>query len=102
MEYGLEHFEYQSVKGAGQKFKIRVTDGIPDSNQKAAYTYAEALSEQSNLSFLLADWESVQVHSDSIAGSCPGRDRSGNDRISGQRRNSCQTSGSNPKVCGKN
>lgn len=61
MEYGLEHFEYQSVKGAGQKFKIRVTDGIPDSNQKAAYTYAEALSEQSNLSFLLADWESVQV-----------------------------------------
>lgn len=61
MEYGLEHFEYQSMKGAGQKFKIRVTDGIPDSNQKEAYTYAEALSEQSNLSFLLADWESVQV-----------------------------------------
>ena len=29
MEYGLEHFEYQSMKGAGQKFKIRVTDGIP-------------------------------------------------------------------------
>ena len=49
------------MKGAGQKFKIRVTDGIPDSNQKEAYTYAEALSEQSNLSFLLADWESVQV-----------------------------------------
>ena len=41
-------------------------------------------------------------HSGSITGSCPGRDRSGNDRISGQRRNSCQTSGSNPKVCGKN
>ena len=61
MEYGLEHFEYQSMKGAGQKFKIRVTDGIPDSNQKEAYTYAEALSEQSNLSFLLADRESVQV-----------------------------------------
>ena len=29
--------------------------------RKRRITYAEALSEQSNLSFLLADWESVQV-----------------------------------------
>ena len=56
MEYGLEHFEYQSMKGAGQKFKIRVTDGIPDSNQKEAYTYAEE-----NVAKILEENPSIEV-----------------------------------------
>lgn len=61
MEYGLEHFTYQRMDDIGEKFKIPVRDGIPDFGQKDACTYAEVLAEQSDISFLLADWESVQV-----------------------------------------
>ena len=61
MEYGLEHFAYQSVKGAGQTFRIQVQDGAADLGQNISYTGAKVISEQENLSFLLADWETVQV-----------------------------------------
>lgn len=61
MEYGLEHFAYQSVKWAGQTFRIQVQDGAADLGQNISYTGAKVISEQENLSFLLADWETVQV-----------------------------------------
>ena len=106
MEYGLEHFEYQSMKGAGQKFKIRVTEwdsGIPIRKEGVYICRSTVRAVKSFVSAgRLGICSGKKEHSGSITGSCPGRDRSGNDRISGQRRNSCQTSGSNPKVCGKN
>mgnify|MGYP007071183724 CR=1 FL=1 len=104
MEYGLEHFEYQSMKGAGQN--LNPGDGWDSGFQSERGVYICRSTVRAVKSFVSAGRLGIcsgkKEHSGSITGSCPGRDRSGNDRISGQRRNSCQTSGSNPKVCGKN
>ena len=75
MEYGLEHFEYQSVKAPGEKFKIRVTDGIPDSNQKRRIHMQKHC--QSSQIFVSAGRLGIcsgkKEHSDSIAGSVSGK-----------------------------
>ena len=63
MEYGLEHFEYQSMKGAGQKILKSRGERDGDSGfQSERGVYICRSTVRAVKSFvLLADWESVQV-----------------------------------------